>query len=98
MLFRLIFNFNPKLNPYFQSYFGEEVALYFAFISVYTQLLFFFSIVGVAAVIYGIVTMYDNKYLDEVCSLNNLTMCPICNEGCPFYNASDNCFSTSMLQ
>ena len=74
------------------------MALYFAFLSVYTQLLFFFSIVGVVAVIYGVITMYDNAYLDEVCNLQNVTMCPMCNDGCPFYNASDNCFSASLLQ
>lgn len=83
-----------------QSYYGEEVGLYFAFMTLYTASLAIFSVVGIIGILYGISTLHqstENGYIKELCSLNNVTMCPICNDGCPFFAASDNCMAAKIL-
>ena len=58
-----------------------------------------FSIVGIIGVIYGWTTLdTDEGYLHELCNLDNITMCPMCDDGCPFTKASDNCFNAKVLQ
>ena len=60
-----------------------------------------FSLVGIIGILYGISTLHqstENGYIKELCSLSNVTMCPICNDGCPFFAASDNCMAAKILQ
>ena len=58
-----------------------------------------FSIVGIVAFVYGYITMdvTEEGYLHELCSLDNITMCPMCDDGCAFTKASDNCFNAKVL-
>ena len=66
-----------KIQPLDQirNYFGEKVALYFAFMGFYTNWLIAFSLLGVAVMIFGLATYDDSTYVNELCSLN-YTMCP----------------------
>jgi anoctamin-1 len=84
--FQNIFLFSP--TDAIQTYFGEEVGLYFAFITVYTIALAVFSVVGIWCIVYGVLTLPVEKetgYVKELCDLE-LVMCPKCNSGCPFYS------------
>ena len=66
-----------KIQPLDQirNYFGEKVALYFAFMGFYTNWLIAFSLIGVAVMIFGLATYDDSTYVNELCNLN-YTMCP----------------------
>ena len=60
-----------------------------------------FSIVGIFGIIIGFWTLRESSehgYIKEICDMKNVTMCPICNDGCPFYLASDNCQKVKILQ
>jgi len=45
------------LNVYCRKYFGEKIAIYFAWLGLYTTMLIPASIFGVAAFLYGLITM-----------------------------------------
>ena len=51
-----------KISPVdtIQSYYGEEVGLYFAFMTLYTTSLAIFSIVGIIGILFGISTLQNS--------------------------------------
>lgn len=80
-----------KMQPLdeIRDYFGEKVALYFAFIGFYTNWLIPFSLIGLFVMFYGLGTYKQDTYVQQSCSLN-YTLCPLCDD-CPFTNASSYC-------
>ena len=40
----------------------------------------------------------DHGYIKEICEMKNVTMCPICDDECPFNAAADNCQNVKILQ
>ena len=79
-----------------RDYFGEKVALYFAFIQFYTRWLIPFSIIGLIVTFYGLGTYESNTYVQQSCELN-FTLCPMCDDKrCPFIKASDLCDPVQM--
>ncbi|XP_048825618.1 anoctamin-1-like isoform X2 [Brienomyrus brachyistius] len=70
-----------------RKYFGEKIGLYFAWLGVYTQMLIPASVVGVIVFLYGCVTVNDDIPSMEICDKrNNITMCPLCDRACSYWN------------
>lgn len=83
-----------KLQPldHIRVYFGEKVAMYFAWLGYYTYFLVPASIVGLIVFIYGLVTISNDIVSVESCDWsNNFTMCPKCDRWCPYWNYAAIC-------
>ncbi|KAK2172730.1 hypothetical protein NP493_931g00039 [Ridgeia piscesae] len=83
-----------KLQPldHIRVYFGEKVAMYFAWLGYYTYFLVPASIVGLIVFIYGLVTIKNDVVSIESCDWsNNFTMCPKCDRRCPYWNYAAIC-------
>ncbi|KAK9952794.1 hypothetical protein ABG768_018601 [Culter alburnus] len=75
-----------------RKYFGEKIGLYFAWLGVYTQMLIPASLVGVIVFLYGCVTVDDDIPSMEICDeRKNITMCPLCDRVCSYWNLSIAC-------
>ncbi|XP_048118745.1 anoctamin-1a isoform X1 [Alosa alosa] len=75
-----------------RKYYGEKVALYFAWLGVYTQMLIPAAIVGVIVFLYGCATVDDNIPSMEICDpRNNITMCPLCDHACSYWKLVTAC-------
>ncbi|NXL94264.1 ANO9 protein, partial [Alectura lathami] len=74
-----------------RSYFGEKVALYFAWLGWYTYLLGFAAVAGLVVFIAGITIFNSSQVSKEICEANNTIMCPLCDQKCPFWRLSDTC-------
>jgi len=73
-----------------KEYFGEKVALYFAWLGFYTSFLLPAAIVGVLCFIYGVATAFDYGTVKEICDVasngtNTFYMCPLCDKLCSYY-------------
>uniref|UniRef100_A0AAQ5XPS2 Anoctamin n=1 Tax=Amphiprion ocellaris TaxID=80972 RepID=A0AAQ5XPS2_AMPOC len=74
-----------------REYFGEKIALYFAWIGFYTVWLLPASLVGTVIFLIGFGLMATDVPAKEVCnSGNRFIMCPICNI-CSYWNYSSIC-------
>ena len=73
-----------KYQPldHIREYFGEKIAIYFAWLGFYTSFLLPVAVLGVAVTIYGAVTVEDDAPTKEVCdqdgAVGKLVMCPQC--------------------
>ncbi|XP_068116801.1 anoctamin-9 isoform X2 [Hyperolius riggenbachi] len=74
-----------------REYFGEKVALYFAWLGWYTLMLFPAALVGIVVFFYGFVHFNSSKISQEICSANTTVMCPLCDQNCPYWPLSDTC-------
>ncbi|XP_040184077.1 anoctamin-1 isoform X3 [Rana temporaria] len=75
-----------------RKYFGEKIALYFAWLGVYTQMLIPASIVGIIVFLYGCATVDQDIPSLEMCDQrNNITMCPLCDKTCNYWKISSAC-------
>ncbi|KAM8938949.1 anoctamin-1 isoform 1-T1 [Pelodytes ibericus] len=75
-----------------RKYFGEKIALYFAWLGVYTQMLIPASVVGIIVFLYGCATVDENIPSMEMCDQrNNITMCPLCDKTCNYWKMSSAC-------
>ncbi|NXK44724.1 ANO9 protein, partial [Chauna torquata] len=74
-----------------RCYFGEKVALYFAWLGWYTYLLGFAAVVGLVVFVAGITVFNSSQVSKEICEANNTIMCPLCDQKCPFWLLSDTC-------
>ncbi|KAF4078087.1 hypothetical protein AMELA_G00195440 [Ameiurus melas] len=82
-----------KYQPldHIREYFGEKIALYFAWLGFYTVWLLPAAIVGTLVFVSGIMTMGSNTPAKEVCeSGGRYLICPLC-ETCKPWNMSDIC-------
>ena len=65
-----------------RRYFGEKIAIYFAWLGFYTSFLLPVALLGVAVTIYGAVTVGEDPPTKEVCdqdgAVGKLVMCPQC--------------------
>ncbi|KAF6210699.1 hypothetical protein GE061_013806 [Apolygus lucorum] len=85
-----------KYQPldHIREYFGEKIAIYFAWLGFYTAWLLPAAMVGLVVFLYGVVTMHSNKLAVDVCeSKGQFKMCPLCDEkiGCKYWDLSDIC-------
>ncbi|XP_044870852.1 anoctamin-9 isoform X2 [Mauremys mutica] len=74
-----------------RSYFGEKVALYFAWLGWYTRMLFPAAVLGLLVFLYGIFHFDSSQVSKEICEANTTIMCPLCDQKCPFWQLSDTC-------
>ncbi|XP_022594152.1 anoctamin-7 [Seriola dumerili] len=76
-----------------REYFGEKIALYFAWLGFYNGWLLPASIMGTLIFLFGFWLMASDVPAKEVCdSGNTFIMCPICNI-CSYWNYSSICVS-----
>ncbi|CAM5149518.1 unnamed protein product [Natator depressus] len=74
-----------------RSYFGEKVALYFAWLGWYTCILFPAAVLGLLVFLYGSFHFDSSQVSKEICEANTTIMCPLCDQNCPFWQLSDTC-------
>ncbi|NXG50356.1 ANO9 protein, partial [Psilopogon haemacephalus] len=74
-----------------RCYFGEKVALYFAWLGWYTQLLGIAAVVGSLVFVSGLTIFNSSQVSKEICEANTTIMCPLCDQNCPFWYLSDTC-------
>ncbi|OPJ74219.1 anoctamin-9 [Patagioenas fasciata monilis] len=74
-----------------RCYFGEKVALYFAWLGWYTYLLGFAAVAGLVVFVAGITMFSSSQVSKEICEANDTVMCPLCDQKCPFWLLSDTC-------
>ncbi|NXW07399.1 ANO9 protein, partial [Fregetta grallaria] len=74
-----------------RCYFGEKVALYFAWLGWYTYLLGIAAVVGLVVFVAGITVFNSSQVSKEICEASNTIMCPLCDQKCPFWLLSDTC-------
>uniref|UniRef100_K1QJJ1 Anoctamin n=1 Tax=Magallana gigas TaxID=29159 RepID=K1QJJ1_MAGGI len=83
-----------KIQPldHVRAYFGEKIAIYFAWLGFYMQMLIPASIIGLIVFIYGCVISGNSYPANEVCDKSkNFTMCPLCDFQCPYWKLSAAC-------
>ncbi|XP_033223638.1 anoctamin-4 isoform X2 [Belonocnema kinseyi] len=79
-----------------RRYFGEKVALYYAWLGFYTKALYPPAVVGLLCFFYGIASMNsaDNEPSKEICDpkkAGNITLCPLCDKACTYQKLGDSC-------
>ncbi|KAM9606713.1 LOW QUALITY PROTEIN: anoctamin-9 [Morphnus guianensis] len=74
-----------------RCYFGEKVALYFAWLGWYTYLLGIAAVAGLVVFVAGITVFNSSQVSKEICEASNTIMCPLCDQKCPFWLLSDTC-------
>ncbi|XP_015674147.2 anoctamin-7 [Protobothrops mucrosquamatus] len=82
-----------KYQPlnHIRRYFGEKIALYFAWLGFYTAWLLPAAVVGTLVFIIGIFLMFHDIPTQEICSSGDkYKMCPLC-KVCPYWNLSSVC-------
>ncbi|XP_067221688.1 anoctamin-7 [Chanodichthys erythropterus] len=84
-----------KYQPldHIREYFGEKIALYFAWLGFYTGWLLPAAVVGFIIFLFGIWLMVTDVPAEELCSSGNtFVMCPLCNI-CSYWNLSSICYT-----
>ncbi|XP_038663482.1 anoctamin-9-like [Scyliorhinus canicula] len=79
-------------------YFGERLALYFAWLGWYTTMLIPAAICGFLVFLYGLIYFGRNQVSKEICNANTTIMCPRCDQRCPFWKLSDTCSYAKITQ
>ncbi|RWS23006.1 anoctamin-1-like protein, partial [Leptotrombidium deliense] len=82
-----------------KSYFGVKVALYYAWLGFYTDMLIPASIVGLICFFYGIIMVSSDVPSQQICNhtFDAFPMCPLCvMPTCKFWNISRSCKYSKM--
>lgn len=91
------YKFQP-LNA-IKNYLGIRVALYFAWLGTYNQMLIAASIVGLTCFFIGLATLSDFIPTKEICNKNNsknFYMCPLCDTHCSFWTLTKSCYYSKL--
>lgn len=98
--FRKMFNFQPL--DAVRDYFGVKIALYFAWLGFYTNLLIVPSIVGLLSFLYGVISLNYDIPSQELCApyKDNETvikMCPACDHFCEYWDLKETCLYSKVM-
>ncbi|CAB0010579.1 unnamed protein product [Nesidiocoris tenuis] len=79
-----------------RKYFGDKIALYFAWLGFYTEMLIPAAIVGLLCFMYGILSMdsSDNIPSQEICNSSgpgSIVLCPMCDKVCQYTHLNESC-------
>ena len=81
-----------------RDYFGVKVALYFAWLGFYTNMLIFPSVVGVICFLYGLINLSYDIPSQEICDKGGDTfMCPACDHFCDYWRLNETCLHAKTL-
>ncbi|OXA61028.1 Anoctamin-1 [Folsomia candida] len=95
--FRNCLKFQPLDSV--RSYFGVKIAVYYAWLGFYTQMLIVPAILGVISFVYGAASISTDRYTQEICDAHSETiMCPLCDVTCTYWNLSSICFHSKFTQ
>ncbi|XP_078271017.1 anoctamin-9-like [Rhinoraja longicauda] len=89
--------FTKQPINHIRLYFGERLALYFAWLDWYTMMLIPAAVGGIAVVIYGFYRE-DNQVSEETCKANTTILCPQCDQSSFFRRLSDTCGYSKLTQ
>lgn len=78
-----------------KDYFGVKIALYFTWLGFYTHMLIPASIFGLISFIYGVLTLNSDRLSQDICN-TNVTMCPLCDKFCPYWQLNATCIYSKM--
>ncbi|XP_026095286.1 anoctamin-5-like [Carassius auratus] len=80
-----------------RKYYGEKIAIYFAWLGFYTEMLLYAAVVGLLCFIYGLATFDENVWSKEVCNETiggQIIMCPLCDKKCGYWKLITTCSSS----
>ncbi|XP_070139021.1 anoctamin-6 isoform X6 [Drosophila bipectinata] len=77
-----------------KDYFGAKVALYFAWLGFYTQMLIPISVLGILCFFYGFLTWSNDPISRDICNDNGTIMCPQCDRSCDYWRLNETCTSS----
>ncbi|XP_068084479.1 anoctamin-1 isoform X2 [Anabrus simplex] len=83
-----------KFQPvdHIKEYFGVKFGLYFAWLGFYTHMLILASVVGLICFFYGLATMFNDNLSNDICNKDlNITMCPLCDKRCDYWQLYETC-------
>lgn len=73
-----------------KEYFGVKIALYFAWLGFYTNMLIIATFIGLFSLLYGYLTLSSDPISEDICNGNH-TMCPLCDKYCGYWQLSETC-------
>ncbi|XP_078490177.1 anoctamin-4-like isoform X2 [Ciona intestinalis] len=79
----------PQPLELIRMYFGEKIAIYFAWLGFYTMMLVPAAVFGIIVFLYGLFSVGGEETVQAVCN-SNLTVCPVC-ETCSFAPLKTSC-------
>lgn len=89
-----------KAQPldYVRLYFGESIAMYFAWLGFYTRWLIPVAIFGLLVFLFAAIDINDDGIINDVCNNGHkFIMCPQCDiVGCRFWLLNTSCFTTKL--
>lgn len=75
-----------------KDYFGIKIALYFAWLGHYTDMLIPVSLFGMVSLIFGWISLDTNSLTQDICDPEmNIIMCPLCDKMCGYWNLTEAC-------
>ncbi|KAL2102962.1 hypothetical protein ACEWY4_002130 [Coilia grayii] len=91
-----------KMQPLdlIRKYYGEKIAIYFAWLGFYTIMLTLAAIVGLCCFIFGYKTRETSTWSKEVCDPEiggKIFMCPRCDKDCTYWRLNSTCETSKDL-
>ncbi|XP_071483515.1 anoctamin-4-like isoform X8 [Diadema antillarum] len=79
-----------------RRYFGEKIGIYFCWLGFYTEMLTWSAFVGLIVFLYGCIALPSSTVVNEICAGEEIIMCPLCDETCPYWRLSDSCLYSKL--